>query len=103
MSADRTSRPRLSRETLRDLHPGDAVAAAVRGAGDTSFCVGERCELAVEDFLAVLPRTHMSWGCKGTISIRRHDDGLDLEFDLHPNDELNEVLQHQLRRRSDQA
>jgi hypothetical protein len=92
MSADRDKRPRLTRETLRELQPADDVAAAVRGGDHTSFCPGERCNVTAENLFSLLPKTHMSWGCQGTISIRTHDEGLDITYDLHPNEELLRAL-----------
>lgn len=88
---------RLERETLRDLEPERAEAEAVRG-GDTSTCGGrELCLPKTMDMDAFLGRTMMSWGCTGSIRFHRHDDGHEIVFDLHPNNELLEAQEQFFR------
>lgn len=89
---------RLERETLRDLAPSATDAAAVRG-GDSSTCGGREYCIDAEKAFALLGRTAMdapmaatSWGCRGVISIIETERGREIHFDLHPNEELQEML-----------
>lgn len=85
---------RLERETLRDLAPSPADAAAVRG-GDSSTCLRKEGCVAIPAAFDLLGRTTMSWGCAGTIRIINTDEGQEIHLDLRPNDatlELHETI-----------
>src|SRR5688500_9230692 len=93
-------RLQLSRETLRDLEPTATRAASVKGGmAQTSICGGPPpCQFEIlEEITRVLPSTHHSWGCVGSIRINHGENETTVEYDLHPSDEVQEFAREMLR------
>lgn len=88
----------LRRETLRDLAPSAADAAAVRG-GDSSTCgLREFCLPMERTIQSLLGQTSISWGCTGSIKMIPSEEGFEIVFDLHPNQELLDAQEKILRK-----